>query len=179
MGWAFYELSGGADFVPPSQRDGGEQVAAASAATDADTASRSATSPATADLTFARASTQGQVATAKPAVAKTRSQPKPQPASVNAPDIGEGTLEVRAIEMPEPQQAAAPAIKLGHDVRKVNADYVNMRAGPGTQHDVLTQLREGDRVEVLEDSGNGWVQLRETGTGREGWVADFLLTRGS
>nr|WP_285813429.1 SH3 domain-containing protein [Lutimaribacter sp. EGI FJ00013] len=53
-----------------------------------------------------------------------------------------------------------------------------MRMGPGTKFNVATTLRRGDLVEVLDDPGTGWLNLRVVDTGRVGWIADFLVTAG-
>lgn len=53
-----------------------------------------------------------------------------------------------------------------------------MRSGPGTSYDVVTRFGRNTAVEVLEDSGTGWVRLRPAEGGPSGWIADFLLTGG-
>ncbi len=58
----------------------------------------------------------------------------------------------------------------------VDASRVNMRSGPGTGYAVLTRLGKGDSVEVLSDTGDGWLKLRVVDTDRIGWMADFLVT---
>lgn len=73
-----------------------------------------------------------------------------------------------------PSQDVAPS----QDVRVVSGTRVNMRAGPGTDFEVVDQLEQNTRVEVLENAGNGWVRLRPTGGGAMGWVAEFLLADG-
>jgi uncharacterized protein YgiM (DUF1202 family) len=51
-----------------------------------------------------------------------------------------------------------------------------MRNGPGQSFDVVGKLGNGERVEILQDPGDGWVKLRVVEGGRVGWMADFLLT---
>ena len=65
------------------------------------------------------------------------------------------------------------------DPRRVNGSRVNLRAGPGTANPVLAKLDKGDLVEVLENSGDGWLRIRMPGTGVVGWMADFLVTAGT
>ncbi len=50
---------------------------------------------------------------------------------------------------------------------------VNVRAGPGTGHTVLTQLHSGDAVQVLSRSDN-WAQVR-IGPDRQGYIYVPLL----
>ena len=63
-------------------------------------------------------------------------------------------------------------------VRSVTGNRVNVRGGPGTNFDVVTKLVRGDQVEVLQDPGEGWVMLRPVEGGPVGWIADFLLSEG-
>jgi uncharacterized protein YgiM (DUF1202 family) len=66
----------------------------------------------------------------------------------------------------------------GSDIRAVSGDRVNVRDGPGTNYSVVNQLVRGDKVEVLQDVGDGWVKLRPVDGGPVGWIASFLLTEG-
>ena len=83
--------------------------------------------------------------------------------TVTAPVIVEEVI-AEAVEV-------APA-----DIREVTAARVNMRDGPGKNFSVIAKLTNGEQVEILQDPGDGWVKLRVANSGREGWMADFLLT---
>ena len=72
----------------------------------------------------------------------------------------------------------AAAAADGIDIRAVSGDRVNVRDGPGTNYSVVNQLVRGDKVEVLQDAGDGWVKLRPVDGGPVGWIASFLLTEG-
>ncbi|SMX46685.1 SH3 domain-containing protein [Maliponia aquimaris] len=63
------------------------------------------------------------------------------------------------------------------EFRTVTGTRVNLRDGPATSFDVVTQLFEGDEVEVLEDSGDGWVRLRTLNGEQVGWMSDDFLER--
>jgi uncharacterized protein YgiM (DUF1202 family) len=52
---------------------------------------------------------------------------------------------------------------------------LNLRAGPGVQHQVLDKCLKGDWVEVVAHSG-GWSKVR-LADGAEGWVSSRYLTR--
>jgi hypothetical protein len=190
MAWVFYEMSGGSDFVPASQRDTGlvasaeasDIPAAQAAKAEADTtanepiATRSAASPAVDGLIFA---------TMKPAAASDQAELLNASATAEPRNVGEGSLKVIALPgTVKPQPASAPAAQAtvekaavfaAPEMRRVAGSSVNMRNGPGTSYDVLDRLGEGDLVEVLQDTGDGWVKLRVEDTGRIGWMADFLL----
>ena len=74
--------------------------------------------------------------------------------------------------------AAEEAVASARDVRAVSARSVNVRGGPGTNYSVVNRLTRGAEVEVLQDPGNGWVKLRPLNGGTIGWMADYLLSEG-
>lgn len=200
MGLAFYELSGGKDFVPPSQRQVSAAVTTEPAEPDSQAVSRSGIDPSVAELKVARVSTRGDAPEAelvkavaiRNAPADSAAEAKPRPAAAaktpKPNNIGEGTLKVIALTSPDPSEARArvqaalakadvqdPAAPAARDTRSVTGTTVNMRNGPGTRYSVTDRLNRGDLVEVLQDPGNGWVKLRVKESGRIGWMADFLL----
>ncbi len=61
------------------------------------------------------------------------------------------------------------------DIRLVSGTRVNLRAGPGTHFGVVDSLVRDTRVEVLNDPGLGWVELRVNDSGMTGWMAEWLL----
>jgi uncharacterized protein YgiM (DUF1202 family) len=65
------------------------------------------------------------------------------------------------------------------DLRKVRANRINMRNGPGTQYNVLAKLSKGEKILVLQDPGKGWVKFRVIDSGRVGWAAESLLETAS
>lgn len=75
-------------------------------------------------------------------------------------------------------EAAGTEPTQGLDLRTVSGNRVNVRGGPGTDYGIVNRLVRGDEVEVLEENGDGWVRMRTVDTGEEGWMADFLLTSG-
>lgn len=76
--------------------------------------------------------------------------------------------------------AAAPVVpQTAADLRVVSGTRVNLRGGPSTTYDVVTQLLKGAEVEVLDDTGDGWVRLRTIPGNEVGWMsADFLEAGG-
>ena len=61
------------------------------------------------------------------------------------------------------------------DLRRVRGSRVNMRGGPGTSYGVLMVLPRDREVEVLRENGSGWVKLKDSETGRIGWMASKML----
>lgn len=169
LGVWFYEASGGADFVPG---ENGLVIFAEPQPVEP------RQDPAF-DL-VARADTSANLTEVAPARA---ALPEPTDTSVE-PDATAGltlvTLEtpvvtpepvVAVVETPEPV-APQPV----RDLRFVDGDRVNMRGGPGTDFAVVGRLVRDDMVEILKDEGNGWLHLRDTASGQEGWMADWLVT---
>lgn len=63
------------------------------------------------------------------------------------------------------------------DLRHVTATRVNMRNGPGTIYPVVTKLSQDASVEVLDDSGTGWLRLRVVADETTGWIAASLISK--
>ncbi len=67
---------------------------------------------------------------------------------------------------------------------EVTADELNIRKGPGTEHDPIpgSPLPQGAKVERLQVSGNWWFvrvvpNIPAEGTDMEGWVHSYFLKR--
>ncbi|MGN1056814.1 MAG: SH3 domain-containing protein [Comamonas sp.] len=54
----------------------------------------------------------------------------------------------------------------------IKTDSVNLRAGPGTSHSVVTKLKKYDIVKTLEKQGD-WAKV-VTSEGQEGWLLSKL-----
>ncbi len=218
LGWAFWELSGGADYQPRQSLTAAEPAAtepieAAEAPIFVDTE---------ADLRTAGVSV-GRVRMSTPLTTSTRqvttdAENDTEPKRVSAffrtegnevvisqPEITLVSLEQSASrfaqplsqlnEDPETSAARSEAIsaaleeaqqteptedviiELPTDIRTVQGTRVNMRAGPGTQFEVLTRLGLGDQVVILSDPGNGWLRLRQLSGDQIGWISASLLSK--
>ncbi len=51
-----------------------------------------------------------------------------------------------------------------------------MRDGPGTIYPVVARLDIGHNVEVLGDSGTGWLRLRTLPEDQFGWISSSLVS---
>ncbi len=204
MGWTFYELSGGTDFMPPERPEpiaiakakpvSEPQVTAASlvpkalfqpvqepvlqprinrvAATLPD---RPVSNPelrsevALAQITAVGDSFEFGVRVGTPS----SDEPRVQMASLSG---GLASLaESDKILVPDVLPVLPPAPDL--DLRHVTASRVNMRGGPSTIYPVVTKLSHDTAVEVLEDSGTGWLHLRVVEGEHTGWIAASLISR--
>lgn len=150
LGWGFYQMSGGADFVP-------EQPQVAEVVE-------------TAPDMVTRAQTTSLLS-----VSTSNVQTAPEAAPVE--EIIELTVDVVPAPPLEPAvvEIAAPAIETPADIREVASSRVNMRMGPSTDYDVITTLNAGTKLEVLSVDAAGWANV-STDVGLEGWMAERLLT---
>ena len=184
LGWAFYHLSGGADYEPrlqsiqarakldnvrPLARP--EPVAVVelpgenAATDDSDAVTRALSTLDDLDLTKDTGFKVTLAAVEQADVPKVTFEADTQKTQilVETPVIEQETVQV---EEPEPFR----------DIREVTGTVVNMRDGPSTFYLAIGKLRQGDQIEVLDTSSDGWLKIRTVTTGQEGWMADWLAT---
>jgi hypothetical protein len=70
--------------------------------------------------------------------------------------------------------AAVAARAAPGDVHRVTAERVNLRAGPSDESTVRSTVEQGDELVELQSEG-GWLGVRVTRTGEEGWIFDDLV----
>lgn len=183
LGFAFYEMSGGADFEPASAR-----MADATPVTETETETEQmaevvAEEP-TVDLAAADSITKidSTPDVTRVALNLTNVSDAQEAATVQAP-----AASAQIIDSTQTPQIILPSLiattntggaELEGDVRKVSGNRVNVRGGPSTNYGVVSKLTRGAEVVVLEDNGDGWVRMRPVDGGETGWMADFLLTSG-
>lgn len=184
MAFAFYEMSGGDQFVSVAQekRAALEIEAEKTRVAQADA---KAERDAELALTAIAAAPKPQVPTTQVILASAVAQPQSDADEVQAAvlaaldaDKAEAlTQEIQTETADLTDPVAEPVAETrALDVREVTAARVNMRNGPGQSFDVMAKLTAGEQVEILQDPGDGWVKLRVQDSGRVGWMADFLLT---
>jgi hypothetical protein len=207
LGWAFYEMSGGADFQPASAQmaANADQMPAQENEITAKTPSNDTVK--TAEVIPAVAT--AQVDTTPPGFESTAQADDAERVSVtlttalNGADTGAATdvsyvpvaqnIAVNGADTPAiipslivPNDSGAAIVDASvetnlsseADIRSVSGNRVNVRGGPGTEFQVVTKLGRGDSVEIIQDNGDGWVKMRPVDGGPEGWMADFLLSNG-
>lgn len=179
LAWAFYEMSGGADFQPtqpvaqitpvqtaPAQVE--EPRAVAAVPTTAATAPEITRAAYTAPSYRLGTPAQEELDAVDPAVLASF-------ADVLNRQEAETETETPGVEIASVDDSLV-ADQIAGDLREVTGNRVNMRNGPGTDYSVVGKLERGDAVEVLAEPGNGWLKLRVSDTGRIGWMADFLVS---
>ncbi|MGJ8625981.1 MAG: SH3 domain-containing protein [Sulfitobacter sp.] len=197
MGWAFYEMSGGADFEPVSVRmarlnpvveSQAVVVAEAEAETVAPTVVAETSKPFVdtdppLDNNVTRVSLNltslqevlSETDPTDPTAESTAQEGTDVPVNVI---LSSGDTPAIIPSLISPNDGIVTSLSATGDVRTVSATRVNVRGGPGTDYGVVTKLTRGDAVEILQDNGDGWVKMRTLDGGPEGWMADFLLVGG-
>lgn len=183
LGWGFFELSGGTDFVPPQREAAPLNALMQQVASDEGAAVTRASAAQTVTI-LGEPSVRPTAGAVSPAVREVPTAATPStlasfgqlaPATAPEPETPAAASPEEAPAPVEPVQEA-PALSASLDLREVTGTRVNMRTGPGTNFDVITQLVQGDQAEVLETSANGWVNIRVLATGEEGWMAARLMS---
>lgn len=186
LGWAFYELSGGSEFEPASTQltnikvDPLKPVVATSDKVVAQDESVEVTRVSL-NLTSVEDVLEGRAAVPV-------NLPQQKTLAPETTTAGQGdsvtlipSLVAGADAVVEPQPAAVitqTASVSFVETRTVAGNRVNVRGGPGTTFGVVGRLVRGDEVEILEDTGTGWVRFQAVNGDTQGWIADFLLTDG-
>jgi uncharacterized protein YgiM (DUF1202 family) len=150
MGWVYYEMSGGADFVPAERQVAVVELEAPEIVTRADTTSLMSVSS-----------------------SNTVAQPE-----VSDEEILRAVAQAVALDAVEPDVIAVveAVVEPKLDIREVAGSRVNLRMGPGTGFDVITTLDGGTKIEVLTVDEDGWANVSTVDRGMEGWMAKRLLS---
>jgi len=192
LAFAFYEMSGGADFDPIETRMARIELPVEVEEEKLDTVVVEAPAPTLPEnvtrvslnlssvgdvvrpTRTVRTVPARQLDTADNATDVALSEEEP---TIILPSLITGEAVITPVDFgadPEPQINQAGAA----EVRFVSGNSVNVRGGPGTNYSVVNRLSRGDEVIILQDPGEGWVKLRPASGGTVGWMADFLLSEG-
>jgi len=162
MAWGYYEMSGGADFVPETRPVILAEVEATPEVLEV--VAEDTTLDAVEVVTRADTESLDAIDAVE--------RPTPDAISVDTATIVEAIPE--PVELPVSVEDALRDI-VGTDLREVTGDLVNMRDGPGTDFSVIDKLSRGSIVNVLEAGTDGWVRVEVETTGLSGWMSDQFL----
>ncbi|NOD36425.1 SH3 domain-containing protein [Ruegeria sp. HKCCD5849] len=90
---------------------------------------------------------------------------------------GLGSLEQVATDAELPTVDLAAPVEPPKDIREISGTRVNMRDGPGTIYPIIGKARIGQQVEVLSESGTGWLRLRVLPGQQVGWISASLVRK--
>ena len=182
LGLAFYELSGGSDFDGEALRLSRVEVGTVKQGLPkiADAAKDIGSDDAEFEVSRAAVNLVSEEKSKIIASVVTLAQPEKieaTPASlvvdVVEEPLGELILPSLIVEPEAFEVITSTSIQ---DVRIVSGDRVNVRSGPSTDYEVVGRLTRGVEVEVLDDNGDGWIEMRSLDGVTFGWMADFLLS---
>jgi len=197
LAWAFYELSGGTDFQPrvattPPASHTNVAIVTPSARADPVKATTLVASPAIAPVDAAEnARPKSEPVAGLEPIRTSLNQGLPlfSGSGTTAQPLILASLEQGAAGMsaaPAPTGATPPAATPPEatkvaarptDTREITGTRVNMRDGPGTIYPVISRLMIGHEVEVLDDSGTGWLRLRSMPEQQIGWISASLVSK--
>jgi uncharacterized protein YgiM (DUF1202 family) len=173
LGWSFYEMSGGAEYVP-APNSVQARALLAEHRPRARPLRENVIQIAQAPAEVSRAATSlEEVGTGRARVVLASAEvPAVDPRIVVPTTVARRVVPVE-VAMPTPAVADEP--ERAEDRRRVVSRSVNLRSGPGTDFGRVGSLARDTEVIVLRDDGAGWVKLRVADTGRIGWMAERLL----
>jgi hypothetical protein len=181
LGFAFYQMSGGAEFESASARLAQTQPTEKPA--EPTTLKVIAVTETPDPAVTVSSITKIDTTPAAPRVAA--ALPAPIAPAQDAPQPVENVTTARIIDSAETPQIILPSLiassstnTVTGDVRTVSGNRVNVRGGPSTNYGIVSKLTRGETVRILEDNGDGWVRMEPVEGGEAGWMADFLLTAG-
>ncbi len=195
LGWAFFVMSGGTDFEPRGQRGAApEQIAKVEppkpapvfqpkviasnaealvtnvAARTVSTGPEPASTPIAEDILLEVDDSEDTTLPQLSAFANPGS-------SFTLASLEDGAVGLQQISVvvqndvaPQPAQPEPQK-----DIREISGTRVNMRDGPGTIYPIIGKVTIGQQVEVLSDSGTGWLRLRVLPEQQIGWVSSSLV----
>ncbi len=174
MGWAYWELSGGASFVAQQWPETEERVA--EAATDEDSSFGGVEIVTRADTTtlasFEEIEPLATPSLTDASITAALEDVLGTPESVETATAPEALTETAP---PVEEAPSEPVLSAQLDLREVNGNRVNLREGPGTDFGVIDQLVRGTVIEVIEIGADGWVRIKVDASGRSGWMSDQFL----
>ncbi|WP_254445126.1 SH3 domain-containing protein [Ruegeria atlantica] len=102
-----------------------------------------------------------------------------QSANITLASLEDGVAGLRQIaDETQDTQTAAPAIpEPTKDIREISGTRVNMRDGPGTIYPIIGKATMGQQVEILSESGTGWLRLRVLPQQQVGWISASLVRK--
>ncbi|WP_234999046.1 SH3 domain-containing protein [Ruegeria sp. AU67] len=189
LGWCFYVMSGGPDFEPRGLRSD-QPVRVASVPQPAEVAPTRVEELVTSVAVRAptvRAQPQLEPEEIVQIVAEPASLQSlsgisvfdDQSANITLASLEDGVAGLRQTDdAPLPETSEAAAIpEPEKDIREISGTRVNMRDGPGTIYPIVGKAAIGQKVEVLSDSGTGWLRLRVLPAQQVGWISASLVRK--
>ena len=154
VGCAIFEMSGGADFKPGTHRNQGM----------AETKQAPIPQRPVQRVKFSGADDFEHVPFLSPVI-ENAAPLAAQTTSHKNPILTQASFTETAQQPTSPRQ----------DFRIVTADRVNLRSGPGTNHDVVDTVTQGTEFILLSQSGD-WSHVKAVDAETTVWIANWLIS---
>ena len=202
LGWTFYVMSGGPDFEPRGVREAKpERVAVAPKP------AAPAVEPAPVENLVTQAAIKSEpVVPVTAEVAQVTAEPvaelgeeetkallsqvaaglKANPSLFSDENVtltlasleqGVASLEQVTTDAELPTVDLSSTVETPKDIREISGTRVNLRDGPGTIYPIIGKAGLGQQVEVLSESGTGWLRLRVLPGQQVGWISASLVRK--
>ncbi|NOD65271.1 SH3 domain-containing protein [Ruegeria sp. HKCCD6109] len=90
---------------------------------------------------------------------------------------GVASLEQVTTDAELPAVDLSSTVETPKDIREISGTRVNLRDGPGTIYPIIGKAGLGQQVEVLSESGTGWLRLRVLPGQQVGWISASLVRK--
>jgi hypothetical protein len=108
------------------------------------------------------------------ATQKKTTQPDTKPAPADSPKPQQTSPPPSSPSPSKPTEVSQPTAQR---TTEIVLPFVNLRQGPSMDSKIISVLKKGTKLTVLEEKA-GWLRVR-LGDGTEGWVAKAMTTEGT
>jgi uncharacterized protein YgiM (DUF1202 family) len=108
------------------------------------------------------------------ATQKETTQPDTKPAPADSPKPQQTSPPPSSPSPSKPTEVSQPTAQRTTEIVLL---FVNLRQGPSMDSKIISVLKKGTKLTVLEEKA-GWLRVR-LGDGMEGWVAKAMTTEGT
>jgi uncharacterized protein YgiM (DUF1202 family) len=108
------------------------------------------------------------------ATKKETTQPDTKPAPADSPKPQQTSPPPPSPSPSKPTEVSQPTAQR---TTEIALPFVNLRQGPSMDSKIISVLKKGTKLTVLEEKA-GWLRVR-LGDGTEGWVAKAMTTEGT
>ncbi|WP_235216141.1 SH3 domain-containing protein [Ruegeria halocynthiae] len=99
-----------------------------------------------------------------------------QAASITLASLEDGVAGLQQTVL-DVQDQTTEVFEPKKDIREITGTRVNVRDGPGTIYPIIGKVAIGQKVEVLSESGTGWLRLRVLPAQQVGWISASLVQK--
>jgi hypothetical protein len=108
------------------------------------------------------------------ATQKETTQPDTKPAPADSPKPQQTSPPLSSPSPSKPTEVSQPTAQR---TTEIVLPFVNLRQGPSMDSKIISVLKKGTKLTVLEEKA-GWLRVR-LGDGTEGWVAKAMTAEGT